>query len=119
MSFRPKNRHPKLEAEEHPEDLCRKCGLCCHAKVVVGDEVFLMDDHCPYLDPATNLCTIYERRHKLNPQCLTIDQGIKLRAFPAGCPYVAGLSGYKPPRTDWTFRDIELARKRELEKQRP
>jgi len=121
MRFLRKGSHnpPEPASAEYSEDLCRKCGLCCHAKVIVGDDVFVLSEHCPYLDPATNLCTIYEHRHELNPQCLTVEQGIRFRAFPADCPYVAGLADYRPPRTDWTYSDLDLARQREAEKDQP
>ena len=113
-----KRKDSKAESAQYPEDLCRKCGLCCHAKVIVGDEVFIMDEHCRFLDPATNLCTVYQRRHELNRQCLTVKQGIKRRAFPADCPYVVGLPAYRPPKVNWTFQDLELARQREFEKEK-
>lgn len=64
-----------------PADLpaCAGCGLCCHLVVALrpGDDVpaelvavregvRCMDQHgdgaCVALDPATRLCTIYERR---------------------------------------------------------
>ena len=62
---------------------------------------------CPYLDEDTRLCTVYERRHEVNPDCLTLEEGIRIGVFPADCPYVAGIESYKPPREKWTRRDIE------------
>ncbi len=103
-------------SEKYPEGLCRKCGLCCHAKIIVGDEVFIMDEYCPYLDPMTNLCTVYPDRHEVNPQCLTVKEGIRARAFPADCPYVSGVPNYRPPKVNWSLQDIELARKKQPEK---
>jgi len=63
---------------------------------------------CPYLDEKTRLCTVYENRHKINPDCLTLEEGIRIGVFPADCPYVKDLEGYKPPREEWTQEDLEL-----------
>jgi hypothetical protein len=82
------------------EALCRRCGRCCYARVVIGDEVYSTDVPCPYLDVATRLCTVYERRFEVNEECVGVAEGIKARTFPADCPYVAGLRDYRPPRED-------------------
>ena len=55
---------------------------------------------CPNLDTESRLCLIYEDRHRLNPECLTVPKGIARGVFPADCPYVAGLEGYVPPVED-------------------
>ena len=81
------------------DDLCRRCGRCCYAKVII-DDVYSTDVPCQYLDTASNNCTVYERRFELNPECLTVPQGIRARVFPADCPYVADVKGYRPPRDD-------------------
>jgi len=86
--------------DEHSQDLCRRCGRCCYAKVIADGEVYYTNLPCPYLDTATNLCTVYERRHEVNPDCLTVEEGIKLGVFPADCPYVKDLPDYHPPHTD-------------------
>jgi hypothetical protein len=33
----------------------------------------------------------------MNPDCLTVEEGIKLGVFPADCPYVKDIKGYKGP----------------------
>ncbi|NQT52306.1 hypothetical protein HQ576_09665 [bacterium] len=78
--------------------LCEKCGRCCYAKIILDGEVVYTPFPCPHLDEDTRLCTIYDRRDELNPQCLTIDMGIRMGLFPADCPYVRGLPDYVPPR---------------------
>lgn len=77
---------------------CRKCGRCCYAKLILDGEVVYTPFPCSHLDEETRLCTIYERRHELNPQCLAVEVGIRLGVFPADCPYVRGLPDYVPPR---------------------
>ena len=89
-----------MEPGSDIEGLCRRCGRCCYAKVIIGDEVCYTDIPCEFLDPATKTCTVYGRRFEANPDCLTVEEGIKARVFPADFPYVAGLDGYRPPRTD-------------------
>lgn len=78
--------------------LCEKCGRCCYAKLIIDGDVVYTPFPCPYLDEDTRLCNVYERRHELAPQCLTIEMGIRLGVFPADCPYVRDVSGYVPPR---------------------
>ena len=39
---------------------------------------------------------------------LTLEDGIAIGVFPADCPYVADIDGYKPPREHWTDDDLEL-----------
>lgn len=88
-------------ARELPsEDLCRRCGLCCYAKVIIRGEIYYTDIPCHHLDTRTNLCTVYERRFEVEPDCLTVEEGIKCRVFPADCPYVKGLKGYRAPHID-------------------
>jgi Fe-S-cluster containining protein len=88
-----------------PESLCNHCGKCCYKKIIVGRTVYITPFPCEYLDTQTNLCTIYERRHELNPECLSIETGMKHNAFPTDCPYVpvAAPKNYKPAREDYDW----------------
>ena len=92
------------QASRDPHDLheaeCRRCGRCCYAKLLVGDRVIYTDVPCAYLDLQTRLCRVYERRHEMNPDCLRVEEGIRRGVFPADCPYVAGIAGYKAPIED-------------------
>ena len=87
------------------EKLCRNCGKCCYKKLIIDGTVYLTPFPCQFLDVQTNLCLIYERRHDLNPRCLSVPSGLKVSAFPADCPYVAayGPPGYKPAREDYNW----------------
>jgi hypothetical protein len=85
------------DARAAAEDLCRRCGACCHEKVVLGEEIYLTDVPCRHLDPETNLCRIYRSRLDRNRRCLSVAEGIARRAFPADCPYVRHLADYRPP----------------------
>lgn len=88
-------------------DLCEKCGRCCYAKLIIGGEIVYTPFPCPYLDEATRLCTVYERRHEVNPDCLPVEMGIRFGVFPPDCPYVRDLPGYVPPRLGMTPEEIE------------
>lgn len=97
MQDRPSRDGATLEAHEAR---CLRCGRCCYAKLVVGGRVIYTDIPCRYLDVGTNLCTVYERRHELNPDCLGVEEGIERGVFPADCPYVKDIPAYRPPVTD-------------------
>jgi len=87
------------------ENVCRRCGRCCRAKVIIGDEVHYTPFFCRYLDVKTRLCTIYDRRHEINADCLSLEEGILLGVFPRDCPYVRGLPRYQPPHEEHTNVD--------------
>jgi len=84
------------------EERCRRCGRCCVAKVIIGGEVHFTPFFCRHLDLKTQLCAIYDRRHELNPDCLSVEEGLLLGVFPADCPYVAGYPHYRPPHEEYT-----------------
>jgi hypothetical protein len=89
------------------EAVCRRCGQCCHAKIIVEGEVIYSPFPCRYLDEQTRLCTVYERRFEANPDCLTVDEAIRLGALPADCPYVRDLPDYVPPRERMTEEEFQ------------
>ena len=89
------------DADEAHEAKCLRCGRCCCKKIIIGETVFYTPFTCRYLDVETKLCTVYERRHELNPGCLSVEKGIERGVFPADCPYVRGIEGYVPPVEEW------------------
>ena len=78
---------------------CRRCGRCCAVKLIVDDTVIYTDEYCRYLDPQTRTCTVYERRHEVNPECLPLEEAVRMRLLPADCPFVADVPDYVPPIT--------------------
>ena len=93
------------------EALCRRCGRCCCRKFVLRDIVYLTPFYCPHLDPTTRLCTVYERRFQVNPNCLPVERSLERGVFPADCPYVAGREDYRPPVETLDFFGLgQLAR---------
>ncbi len=99
-----KTKLPELPPEEH-EALCTRCGKCCYKKVIIGRTVFITPFPCEFLDTDTNTCTVYDRRHELNPECLNMEDGIKHSAFPADCDYVPVLApaNYRPAQDKWDW----------------
>ncbi len=113
--MKPDHRPPTTE---HPPDLCERCGRCCYAKLIINGEIVYTPFPCPYLDEATRLCTVYERRHEVNPECLPVEMGIRLGVFPADCPYVRDLPDYVAPRMGMTPDEIEAYAEEVQEHQR-
>ena len=97
-------------SSEH-EALCRRCGRCCYKKFIMDGHVFTTRRPCSYLNTATQMCSIYEKRFEVNPRCLDVPQGIEHGVFPADCPYVRGRTDYLPAEDGWldekTVRRIE------------
>ena len=97
-----------MDDKVHDENLCRRCGRCCCAKLIIEDEVIYTPFPCPHLDEETRLCNVYENRFEINPECLSVEDGIKIGVFPADCPYVKDLPGYKPPREWMTEEEFQV-----------
>jgi len=85
----------------HDEAACLKCGRCCRVRIEYLGEVFVLPWHrCEHFDRDTKLCKAYEVRFdtpREEGRCLTVEEGIRARAYPRDCPYVRGLKGYRPP----------------------
>ena len=87
-------------------NLCKRCGRCCRQKLFTGKELVYMPFYCQFFNEETRLCRVYKRRFEANPQCLTIDEAIEAGCLPADCPYVAGASGYRPPREECAASEL-------------
>ena len=64
------------------ESLCLRCGKCCYEKDGWGPNIVTnWRRPCIHLDTATHLCTIYEKRFSLCPQCrrMTLRHAISVR----------------------------------------
>ncbi len=85
------------DAEENRENLCRRCGMCCHHKVRFGNVVVITDVPCEFLDATTTLCAVYPERFARQPLCSSAEASVKSGALPEDCPYVGGRAGYAAP----------------------
>ncbi|MEW6351981.1 MAG: YkgJ family cysteine cluster protein [Thermodesulfobacteriota bacterium] len=73
------------------ESICTKCGRCCYEKVDLGGgEIVYTDEPCVHLDTETNLCKVYDRRHEVEPDCISLTEELvrSLGWLPEGCAYV-------------------------------
>ncbi len=73
------------------DDLCTQCGICCYCrKIWPNGEVTVYKEHCRFLDPMTNLCTVYEDRFKKCAECRKVNlwRALFNTTLPYSCPYV-------------------------------
>jgi uncharacterized cysteine cluster protein YcgN (CxxCxxCC family) len=81
------------------ESLCDNCGLCCLHRVQDGKtgKVKLLAVACQHLDPSICRCSIYEKRFKIEPDCLELspDKIRRLKKLPYTCAYRSLVEGRK------------------------
>ena len=83
----------KLEdyTKEEWENICTHCGKCCLIKLQDEDsgEVYYTDVICRYFDEEKCLCTVYDRRRELVPECLELnkDNVKNISWMPKTCAY--------------------------------
>jgi|LSQX01.3.fsa_nt_gb hypothetical protein len=73
------------------EKKCTHCGICCHEKVILGDEVLVdCQTPCEFYDQKKHRCNIYVQRLEINPRCLkvTVLRAMFARYLPDECAYV-------------------------------
>ncbi|MBI5252372.1 MAG: hypothetical protein HY912_22995 [Desulfomonile tiedjei] len=73
------------------EAICRKCAKCCYEKVDLGGGVIrYTDEPCEHLDTETKLCKVYDRRHEVEPDCISLTEHLVrfLHWMPVECAYV-------------------------------
>lgn len=84
--------------EKDWEKRCLRCGRCCYEKIAFGGEVYYTATPCEKLDLATNLCTVYEKRHRVRQGCAPLTgRVLRQGILPADCPYVADIPDYPAP----------------------
>ena len=85
--------------DERWESLCKLCGRCCYEKIDFEGEIYYTGSPCEFLDLNTNLCTVYDHRHKARPGCVPLSPEVFNRGIlPADCPYVSGIKNYRAPK---------------------
>lgn len=77
------------------DELCQRCGRCCHEKLSIEEVVVITDVPCKHYDARARRCLVYQRRHTEEVRCITVNEGIARGAFPADCPYLQDAEGYK------------------------
>lgn len=74
------------------ESICNRCGKCCYEKLDLGQgKIIYTEIPCEHLDPETKLCRVYDKRHEVTPDCMTLTQDLVrvLSWLPKDCAYVA------------------------------
>lgn len=116
---RPRPTRAKPQPAQDFEALCRRCGRCCYAKLILDGHVVYTPYPCPHLDEHSRLCTVYDKRFEVNPQCVPAEEAIRNGLLPGDCPYVRELPGYVPPRERWTEQELALwAEQQEADRRR-
>ena len=55
------------------DSLCKKCGFCCFEKYENDNgSIFYTQTPCRYLDVVTRKCKVYNRRFKINTECVQL-----------------------------------------------
>ena len=73
------------------ENTCKRCGLCCHEKIIHGRTVLYdLETHCEHYDPKTRECKIYLERLEEEARCKRISRFKAMFAsyLPESCGYV-------------------------------
>ena len=76
---------------EEWEALCRRCGFCCYEKRYTARGMVVdLRSPCRFLQEDTKLCTVYERRFAVCPECrrMTLFHALFCSYLPADCGYV-------------------------------
>ncbi len=90
-----------MSLPEYREETCKRCGICCHAKIRFLGKVFIdMSKPCEYLDKETNLCTVYEKRRQVQPYCQLLHVVLEEELMPGTCAYVKELKQEGQPYKD-------------------
>jgi hypothetical protein len=74
--------------EKQWENLCKKCGKCCHYKHKFGDYIIYDPELvCKYLND-DNTCSVYDTRQKVAGCMLLRDAILQKDLLPASCGYI-------------------------------
>ena len=84
-------RNPAEINPEEWEKIRQRCGRCCLLKLQdeETDEIYYTNVICRYYDTEKNLCTVYDKRCELVPECLKLTpQNVDNIAWmPKACAY--------------------------------
>lgn len=85
-------------SEAEWEAVCQRCGRCCFEKLDDGEKIIYTKTPCDRFDPESRLCTVYDNRSQLRPDCMPLNPDVVAAGYlPADCPYVDGIEDYKAP----------------------
>ncbi|MGO8822970.1 MAG: YkgJ family cysteine cluster protein [Desulfomonilaceae bacterium] len=104
--------------DEEWEAICLKCAKCCYEKIDLGDgHIVYTEEPCVYLDTATRMCKIYDKRQEIEPDCIKLNADFirQINWMPPDCAYVEYLS---QKDTLHAVRAIEKSKRRKRVKLR-
>jgi len=81
----------KVLQNQEWENMCTRCGLCCHEKTVSSKTAtYHLDSPCIMLDTKTNLCKVYSNRFIEHPRCKSVNlfKAMFASYLPPDCAYV-------------------------------
>ncbi len=73
------------------EDICSRCGLCCHEKVIYPDALVIdLSMPCEFYDSDNSGCSVYHERFSCCSRCekVTPLKAMFSRSLPDSCSYV-------------------------------
>lgn len=73
------------------ESHCKRCGLCCHEKVIINNTLYIdLDSYCEHYDVKTKTCKIYAKRFVDSVRCkkVTLSKAMFAPYLPPTCGYV-------------------------------
>lgn len=80
-----------LENKDRWEEVCSRCGRCCFEREpnAAGELMINYAAPCKFLDLESRECTVYDTRHRMQPQCkkLTLRDALFNRLLPEECAY--------------------------------
>lgn len=80
---------------------CTVRGMCCHFSVPVGGVLYVLPNHhCKYLGP-DKLCTVYEKRFEVNPECSSMQRYAEFGGCLKECNYKNDYN--------WKYDKVEIA----------
>ena len=95
------------------EKVCKRCGVCCHGAVGVNlnghfYKYWLRSWVCEFLDPKTNMCTVYADRFVKNPACQSLEVGLSEGSMSQDCAYVSLLKKDKGIQKRFMHKSAEV-----------
>lgn len=94
--------------KEQLENMCKRCGICCHEKMVINGRVHIfLNSPCEYLKEKE--CMVYEERFEKDIVCLKLEEAIIAQILPENCGYKELFpKDYTYPRIVSGLRDINI-----------
>ena len=111
MDKKKEQKYPKSwqGTPEEWENLCNRCGGCCHNNMILRKAtVSYLDDSvkCRFLTE-DNLCRVYPDRFKHTDKCENITELVRTEVIPNHCAYAPYCERTKPHFDAWSPEELE------------